>query len=413
MTRAVPALVVVTLLALAAPANAQPSFTIGVGPALESLQPAGGSADSQGAMTAGGTAEYLFAKERARVFYELAMSTYATPGDWTSLEHEAGGRYRFDFGAGDRHHVFTGGSVAIRRNGESWGAADYNAVGTFVNLEFHPSATSAVRTGYRFDMRQFPTYSPLDQREHSTFGSWLVNFPTRTTLVTEAAFGAKHYEGTPAATITVATETSPAGSMGSGATGQGGGQRGTGAHAAGLGSVVFTPVTVPGAPATDARQVTLFVRLAQSLAARTGVSLDVGRRNAFGDVPAAVINTPARFFDDGVYDDPYASDATEGRVSLKSIVWGESELTGFASYQDKPYGATAALDADGAPIEGILRHDKVTRAGAGVAVPLAPARTGAFDVRLRLGYDFTRHESTTAVYNYESHAIGVGFEVGY
>jgi hypothetical protein len=180
-----------------------------------------------------------------------------------------------------------------------------------------------------------------------------------------------------------------------------------------MSSLVFTPMTVPGSPSTDARQATVFVRLAQSIASRTGLSGEFSRRLVFGDVPPAVIATPARFFDDGVYDDPYASDATVARLALRSFVGSDVEVTTFGSWQDKPYEATPAFDGNGAAIPNELRHDRVWRAGAVASWPIAASRTGPFDVDLVCGYDFTRHQSTTAAYNYVSHTVTVGVALAY
>jgi len=129
-------------------------------------------------------------------------------------------------------------------------------------------------------------------------------------------------------------------------------------------------------------------------------------------VPPAVVTTPAGFFDDGVYDDPYASDARQAGVSLKSFAWREVELGAFASWQDKRYGATPAVGVDGNVIEGVLRHDRVARAGARMTWPVASV-SGPFDVDVLCGYDFTRDRSTTAAYNYTSHAVTVGLQLAY
>jgi hypothetical protein len=404
---------VVFVLTLAASASAQPSFSASFGQGLEALQPTAEAGETQNSLAGAGTVQYLFANERARVFYDLGISDYASPGDWRTMAHETGGRYRFDLGSGNRHRLFTGGSVVLRRNGDSWDAADYNAVGGFANLELRPTDTIVFRTGYRVDLRKFPTFAPLDQLEHSAFASALVNFQTRTTLIGEVAFGAKHYEGTAAFTAVVPVDSAVV--PGSGASGWrgNGGMHGSAGQAGLMSSLMTETITLPGSSGTDARLVTVLVRAAQSLASRTGLSVELQRRETFGDVPPAVVATPARFFDDGVYDDPYASDSTLARASLKSIVWLDIELGAHVSWQDKPYGATPALDAEGHPIDGVLRHDRVVRAAARAAFPIAPARTGAFDVQLLCGYDFTRDRSTTAAYTYTSHAIGVGIQVGY
>ena len=70
-----------------------------------------------------------------------------------------------------------------------------------------------------------------------------------------------------------------------------------------------TPVTTTDWTATSsvggtAGLVSVLGRVAQSLADRTGVSLQYLQRTSFGALPTVVVTTPALFFDDGVYDDP-------------------------------------------------------------------------------------------------------------
>ena len=305
--------------------------------------------------------------------------------------------------------------------------ANYNALGAFANLEWHPRDTATLRSGYRVDLRRFPTYAAMNQAQQTAFASGLVNLPSKTTFIAEVSVSAKHYEGVPSSVDMVATHT-PASSWtetgGAGAgngvgpgsgtgAGTGSGSGSMGALAGSLASLTFTPVTVPGTAPTNAQLVTGYVRVAQSLATRTSVIGEVSARETFGDVPPAIVTTPARFFDDGVYDDPFASDSRLGRVTLKSIGWRDVELSASASWQDKPYGATPALDATGSTVAGVLRHDHVTRAAASSTWPLAPSHTGRFAVNLIAGYDYTRHRSTTASYNYTSHAVSVGLGVGY
>jgi hypothetical protein len=307
--------------------------------------------------------------------------------------------------------VFAGSSVVLRRNGDAWNAADYNAFGAFLNLELHPSITTAVRTGYRVDIRRFPTYEPLDQAEQTGFVSGLMNLQSRTTVIGEIAFGAKHYEGSPGLATEPVTGVGQAAGIGMGGNSRGSGAaRGAGLHA--VSAPATSPIVVAATPSTNAGLVTMFGRVAQSLASRTGLSAEFSWRNAFGEVPAAVVLTPAGFFDDGVYDDPYASDATQARLSLKSIVWRGVELGALASWQNKQYGATPAFDVDGNVVDGVLRNDRVFRAGAQMVWPVA-SPTGPLDVDLLCGYDFTRDRSTTAVYSYTSQALTMGLRLAY
>ena len=76
----------------------------------------------------------------------------------------------------------------------------------------------------------------------------------------------------------------------------------------GTGHAAATPGRVGVATSDHAQQLTLLGRVAQSLGERTGLSLQATWRGTGGSVPPAVVTTPAGFFDDGVYDDPFASD---------------------------------------------------------------------------------------------------------
>ncbi len=169
-----------------------------------------------------------------------------------------------------------------------------------------------------------------------------------------------------------------------------------------------------GVPRTTASQITLYGRAAQGLALRTGLSADLLVRNTFGDVPPAVVNTPVRFFDDGVYDDPFASDATSASVKLTQVWPALGELRVSGSWAARDYTSTPAYGLDGLPVpDGTLRADRLWRAGARFEFPMFPARTGPWEVGLTLGYDYVRSRSTDAFYRYDSHVIGVGASVRY
>jgi hypothetical protein len=345
--------------------------------------------------------EHLMKDERIRLFYELERGDYATTGDWRFLGQSAGGSYRFGFGEKGAHRLYLGIDGTLRRNGDAWAAADFNGAGGFANLDLHPGRAT-VRTGYRFDARSFPSSPALDQLQHSVFGSLLVSFETRTTLIAEVSAGAKQYEAVSARTEVIALPAGPS-TSGTGAGGRG----------RGMASAILVPVMVPGAPGSAARHVTLLGRVAQSLAARTGLSLEMSRRRVSGDVSPALIATPASFFDDGIYDDLFASDATRAEVSLKSIVGSGIELAASAAWLDKDYPATFAFDEEGLAMPGVWRADRVTVAGLDASWPLFPSRTGVGSLKLLTGYDYTRHRSTSALYRYSTHSVRFAVAVTY
>jgi hypothetical protein len=272
------------------------------------------------------------------------------------------------------------------------------------NIELHPRDTATVRFGYRLDRRSFRDLPELNQTQHDGFVSALFNLASRTTIVGEAHVGAKSYE----ATVQTSYASLPLGSVTSARGGLGRGM-GPSMRGAWSGPGSSTSVTANGAG-----QVTVFGRVAQSLTDRTGAWLQYSRRVTFGRVPPVVVTTPALFFDDGVYDDPFASNAGAVTAALKhQFASGTIAELDFARML-KDYTATVALDLDGTPHVGEpLRIDRIWRTSAGVSVPIAPSKTGALQLSLDVTYSYTRHRSNDVFYNYASHGMATGISVGY
>jgi hypothetical protein len=397
------ALAVVSVLVLPRSSLAQFGVEVSVVPAFESLSPESSAKESRGTVDGGLDAEALFASERGRVFYSLDAGTYATPGDWSFLQHDAGFTWRL--GDTEGPHAFLGVSGTVRRNGDAWAAADYDAVGAKANFVFRPRSGLTVRAGVRADARQFDELPALDQAEGSGFASGLLNLPSRTTLIGEVFLGGKSYAGetilVPTESVVVETGTHAGSVAGKGAGGMGPGLRPAGGTAVTAGD-------------DAAGQLTWLVRAAQSLGPRTGLSLQYTRRSVFGSVPPVVVTTPALFFDDGVYDDPYASDASTVRTVLKHVFAGGATAGIEGYWLGKAYVATVALDETGAPREdAALRADTVWRAEAWASVPVLGGRTGAVSLALDLGWQYTRHRSNDAFYRYDAHAVRAGLSAAY
>ncbi len=398
------ALTFAVVLSVTAPLAAQPSASAMVTPGVTSLN---GESGGSGTVNASGQFEHLFKDERLRVVYELDTGDFSTPGSWRFISHAAGGSYRLTFDEQGRNHLYAGGDGYLRRNGDSWGAADYNGAGAFANLELGPERAT-VRAGYRFDLRRFPSFAAMNQLQHSGFGSVLVSFDTRTTLIGELSVGSKQYDAVSSRTEVLAVH-ADTGTPADTAPGMQGRGRGSRSQA----DITLLPVVIPGSPGSTAQQLTLFARIAQSLSARTGLSVEISRRDVSGQVPPALVTTPALYIDDGVYDDLFASDATRGGVALKSIIGKDVELTGSVAWSDKRYPSTYAFDTDGLPLPDVRRHDRITTAQALVTWPLAPSSTGRLALDLIAGYDYTDHDSTSALYRYTAHTIRIGLGLTY
>ncbi len=390
-------------------AAGQPALNVTFGRALNALS----SADAVGAddrRTTGGAieAEQKLAGERLRLFYSLDAGDYTTPGDWRYFENLAGATWQVRPQRSSGPAISAGADALWRTNGSSWEAADYRALGLFLNAEWKRGETRTLRTGYRADIRAFPEMPELDQVEHEGFGSVLVNLQSRTTLVAEVRAGAKQYE------VVGASVPSTDGSTFEIAPGAGW-SPGRGAGARASGAVMSTPAGSAGnSLGGTAGQVTFLGRVAQSLTDRTGVTLQYSRRNSFGALPVAVVTTPALFFDDGVYDDPFASDSGALRVSLKRILQNRMTIGGTGVWVRTDYRGTVALDASGMPLAtGDLRADRIWQAGGAWTMPVLGERTGPVGLEVVVDYHYTRHRSNDAFYNYSSHTVGFAVALAY
>jgi len=397
-------LAVAGLVFFVADAYAQPGLTVSIGRAFGSVGAPGASTASRQTTVGAIEVEHALASNRLRLYYEFNGGTYATPGDWHFTLHTAGGTWRVPFGSVQKNTLHLGAFGSWRTNGLSWSASDYRAVGFMANTELHPSGRATVRFGYRLDARHFPDLTELSQVQHDSFASVLVNLPSRTTLVGEVHLGVKSYADTvttPSA-LNMSSAWMPAG--------------GSGWMGRGMGPLLRASGVLSGT-ATDrhrAGMVTWLARVAQSLADRTGATLQYTERVTFGRVAPVVVSTPPAYFEDGVYDDPFASNARVLTATLKHLSAGGMVLEGYVSRMQKEYDGLSALDANGVALSGLpSRADRVWRAGAGWTMPLFASKTGPIGLDLNVDYYFTRHRSNDAFYNYTSHGVATGFSFSY
>ena len=395
-------LISVALSGVAQSANAQPAVDARLAVALDALRPSAFERETRGTIEGSLTPELTFASQRGRVYYEFEGGSFNTPGDWSFSSHAIGASYRVDLKEAEKARLFAGGTGSWRRNGDAWSEANYDALAAFVNFELRPREGLTLWTGYRLADRSFDQLRELDQFEQDTFFSLNLNLRSRTTLIAESHFGWKSYQGeTRYESVTTSAPSSPSSTSG----------RGRG----GVGMGPSVRVTLPSSVSTgttgeNARQWNTMVRVAQGLGQRTGAWAQGFVRRISGDVPPGLLATPAGFFDDGVYDDPFASDMGALSLGAKHVFAGGAELQAQGSWQKKDFDAVVALDATGLALEGgALREDRITRGGLSLALPM-PA-PGAFSLGLALEYNFTRSRSNDAYYDYQNHAVGLTLTV--
>jgi hypothetical protein len=360
-------------------------------PFLSAAQPAGqfqielpirwtdGEAREQNVAGALGV-EHMLGGQRVRLFYDLDTDAFGTGASLRTWLHNGGATATW---GSDRRALDVGGAVFWRANQGAWADAGFKGINLLTSLRVKPRETFTMTGSYAFYARSFPDEPALDQIEH--FASWraLVNLPTRTTAVALISIGQKNYDGR----VMMTTTYDPP-SYGDTVRGGRGWRQGM---------FVPTRVEIEGAPGSR-HQWTWAARLAQSLADRTGIWLELEQRRTAGDLPPAIVWTPPLFYEDGVYDDPYVIDATSWRAGAKHVFESGHELSAWASSSDRTYA-------------GLARTDVLTRAGAEVLVPIARRRSAPVD--LAAGYGFFRNRSDDPIQSYRTHQLSLGIRVAF
>jgi hypothetical protein len=393
------------MVAVATSSPAQTSLSTSVGGSFASFSEGAAASTRRQDVAATAGFEHLFHEERGRAYYDFDGGTFDSPGDWTYFLNTAGFTYRFGADDAAARKLYLNGSFVVRRNGDAWAAADYSALGGGLNGEFHPKGHVTLRTGYRADYRSFSDMTALTQLEQRVFASALANFQTKTTLIAEVNVGAKLYDGQVMLEplVVAAPDTGAVAARGRGM-GMGPSLRASGTY------------YLPQSQSQDgtAGLVSGLFRVAQSITDRTGVHGQVAFRQTFGAVPPALVTTPAGFFDDGVYDDPFASDAISGQGGVTRAFASGAEIEATVNYADRRYTSTPALDATGSELPGSpLRHDRVWRGAAVWSQPVFGSRTGRAELSVDVGYRVLASQSNDAFYDYTSHGFALGFSIRY
>jgi hypothetical protein len=334
--------------------------------------------------------EQAFAAGRARLFYEGLFNRYGGSDPWRTQLHNAGLVAALATGP---TAVEVGASAFWRVNDGPWSTAGFRgaSVVALVERDLGPATLSATYGGY---VRRFADLPSLDQAEHQGGFRALVSLPTRTTLIGAVSVGAKRYDGAPIEPAIVLPPLMRA---------EGRGMRGRGAVAI---PTVMVPDVGQAIESSLRTQWSWTARLAQSLDDRTGVWLEREERRTHGDLPPAVVWTPPLFYDDGVYDDPYAIDARTWRAGVKHVfargdqvgVWGSRSLRSFAG-----------LEAYGLP--GVGRRDTLVRAGIDAVIPLV--RASAVEVDLNAGFGYVDNRSTDDWARYTARVGQLGVQLAF
>lgn len=232
---------------------------------------------------------------------------------------------RFNFGA----------AFQLRKLKPDFDFYDYQTLTAYGQFRWDTWQTTPIQLGYRFRSRDFQNLTELSFREHYGFFQMKHFFPTRTTFIGELNFGLKKYTNLQSGEeVIVVTAKTP---------GRGRGQ----SHGGGNGMMLSdTTIVANNMTALKAQQLTLSLKLAQSILSKTGVSVEYVKQFTPSNNIRYLTGMEYSYSkDDDLYDDHYAYGSDELEISLTQMLPWQSTLKIYANWADKNYLYSIVTDS--------------------------------------------------------------------
>ncbi len=321
-----------------------------------------------------------------RFYYEGSYYRFKTLSDRNFLFHQSGMAFSHEMST-PGNIIYSGVKFSNRTNKEAYNYYNFNQFIAYANGRFR-LGDNFLQAGYRLRERTYPNLEGFSYWEHWVFLRVNRSFETRTSLTLQSNFGFKNYV---AQTYVTTVYDSTFG---------GGWNKHMGRHG------VHTLISVEDVP--SAELLTTSFRVAQSIAAKTGLSFDVLYRYNF--------NSEARYLtaiqsgyttEDELFDDPYGYKGLEYTGKITQIFPHGIQSTFSYTITNKFYPGHLALDLEGNPVDGNYRSDQLRYFYAGLEKSFSLGH-GFTNLTLYLDYYRMANRSNDAYYQYKRSLFSSG-----
>jgi len=295
-----------------------------------------------------------------------------------------------------------GGNFQIRENKSEYNIYDYSNWALHSHFQYEKRQNTVIQIGYRFRDRLYTNLAELSYREHFGFLRIKHFFPTKTTFIGEINVGAKKY--TDHLTIEELVITTGSG------TGRGKGHQ----HGNGTGGITDTSIAAYNMTAPKAHQWTIKFKLAQSVSASTGLSLEYVRRFKPAEDTRYLRGQEYSYTkEDELFDDPYTYGSHEWQFVLTKLLPWSCRAKFYANLLDKEYLYRAEdYFSDGDSLFLDYRIDRQSMVG------LNLSRRFTFDwifqnITVYFSYYYLKNKSNDLYFDFEGNLVNTGIEVVY
>lgn len=228
---------------------------------------------------------------------------------------------------GGKHFLIAGFSWQRRFNQPDYQLYDYSNWLIYAQARINQWERLPIEAGYHLRKRVFHELSEFSFREHAGFFRLKYFFPTKTTLIAEINLAAKYYlekQIIPQLIVRTDTLDSPG--------------RGRGKGNQKVKVIQDTTLVASNLDVPQTNQVSILIKMAQSITPKTGLSLEYWRR--FKPVQNTRYLAGQAYTytqDDELYDDPYTYGSHEWELVLTQMLPGASRLRFLANLEYKNY----------------------------------------------------------------------------
>ena len=346
-------------------------------------------------------------------FASGSAGTFRQFSDRRFVSGTLGGMYTTSFGEQSQNNFSVTSSYFARFNAGTHDVYNLSQFISSANLKYYLDFDNGFmgRIGYRLRYRSYHNLDQFTYTEHLGVAQLSKFFQTKTTIIVEFNLGNKQYSAVP---TTVATTSSGSGSEHGGMHG-GSGWMNEGENGEMMESSQWSYGNHSGSIITystpNTTQLTALARVAQSLGATTGLSVQYLRRSNITDRTRFITSSGTDFQGDAeLWDDPYGYEGNEFDAVLTQILpWDITARLG-ADYLLKNYSRRVFTAVDTDIPTGPFRDD--TKAVAGIGLTKTFGEGFFSELTLTVNYMYQRNTSNDPYYDYTNNVFSIGAVIG-
>lgn len=323
------------------------------------------------------------------LYYSGDLIFYRENSERNFSIHNLGFNFTVPFGDNQKQRFYLGTSLSTRVNGTDYSYYDYSQVYAYANFRFNLPFI-LLKTGYNFRYREYANIPDLTNSRHYFFAQMSKSFPTKTSLILEGDWGYKGFSG---------SETYYTTSSGDG---MGGGRGG--------GMIPTTNISVSSTEIPSMSQVIILGRIAQSLHPRIGANLQYKKQISLTD-ETNYLNSDSYYQDEELFDDPFSYSSDELTSKITIIFPWAVKLGVSGNLITKEYiSENAYVSAEDTVAAGGIREDDLQTVYVNLSKTFHANKSWLNALRISFDYVYTKNESNSYWYNYESNLYGIGID---